>query len=182
MTQTEEILSIIRYAPGPIGAAGIYEQCKGIERMSDVSSLLSQLFSAGKVDRVEITTDKNRRSYAYMLKKVPPAPAPEAETAAAETAAPEAAPARVRKPRAARVQAHEPARAPRPADAAHAADLRESAMPAADPASIADGMLARLKRALPTQLAGDFEITTAPGSITVNVERVEIHISIGVAA
>lgn len=69
MTPSEEILSAIRYAPGPIGVAAIYEQCKRIENISDVSCRLSQLFAQGKVAREEITTANNRKAYAYSLPK-----------------------------------------------------------------------------------------------------------------
>lgn len=90
MTPNEEILSVIRYAPGPIGVAAIYEQCKGIENISDVSSRLSQLFAQGKVARQEITTANNRKGFAYTLPERVPAPA---ETPAAPAATPDVAPA-----------------------------------------------------------------------------------------
>jgi hypothetical protein len=200
LTTTDEILSIIRYAPGPIGAAGIYEQCKQVEDMNNLSSRLSQLHKAGRIVRHEITTINNRKAFAYTL---PGASADGgAEPAAGQSAtpvhgSPPSAPqgdalslgctagkaVRQRKPPkdsvAAALDGVEASLA-----AAKSAPQRESA--AADPAAIADGMLARARHqlgaALRAPLSGGVGITTAPGSITINVERVEIHINIGVAS
>lgn len=87
MSPNDEILSIIRYAPGPIGAAGIYERCKSIENITDVSSRLSQLYAQGKVAREEITTPNNRKGYAYTL----PRPAADRATPNVAVATPDVA-------------------------------------------------------------------------------------------
>lgn len=75
MSPYEEILHIIRNAPGPIGSADIYDKCKSIETIGDVSSRLKQLLDKGKVVREEITTANNRKGFAYSLPNPDAAPA-----------------------------------------------------------------------------------------------------------
>lgn len=165
MTPNEEILQIIRYAPGPIGASAIYEQCKSIENISDVSSRLSQLFNQGKLDRIEITTANNRKGFAYSIKKPGEA---ESAAPAAEPSAP-AAPAAA-KPAAAKTRGKEKAK---PDPVANGLDQVESVLkdsaapdqvtvkealagkqPGADAARLADAIIADIHKQLAPGLEG----------------------------
>lgn len=76
MSPYEEILYIIRNAPGPIGSADIYDKCKSIETIGDVSSRLKQLLDKGKVVREGITTASKRKAFVYSLPTPDAAPAP----------------------------------------------------------------------------------------------------------
>jgi hypothetical protein len=67
MSPNEEIISIIRYAPGPIDTASIYDKCKSVENIKDVSSRLSALYNQGRLARTEIVTANNRKGFAYSI-------------------------------------------------------------------------------------------------------------------
>ncbi|MDT3707456.1 MAG: hypothetical protein ROZ09_11560 [Thiobacillus sp.] len=204
MSPNEEILQVIRYAPGPIGAAGIYEQCKGIENINDVSSRLSQLFAQGKVDRVEITTANNRKGYAYLLPRKgagEAAPAAAAPGAVIETPTTGEAPAPAEAaaaPAAAqpKPERKKPGRKPKADPVAKALDQVEAALkdsPAPNPAAKASPRCDQVAHLLPTdaeklanaiiaktskQLAPlSFERSDAANPIVINIhiEQLDIH-------
>lgn len=204
MTPNEEILSVIRYAPGPIGVAAIYEQCKGIENISDVSSRLSQLFAQGKVARQEITTANNRKGFAYTLPERAPAPAETTATPDATpnvaVATPDVAPPAPQRNLERKPATRKPADAALPItslgeslDGAAGKTARRTPAPKADDAEVArgldlverqqqaerlaDSILARLRRELapiPSTLEG--AAGTAGLHIHVHIARVEVHL------
>lgn len=193
MTPNEEILQIIRYAPGPIGASAIYEKCKSIESISDVSSRLSQLHAQGKVAREEITTPNNRNGFAYTLPK-PAAVHAESDAATdpeTDTAAPAPAPKAKRTPRSrpdpvangldqpeAALKGSAAAVLPAPIPTAVRPGRPEGnapaeGLPGADPARLADAILARLRRQLAPAQAADAGI---PASMSIHIAHLEIHL------
>lgn len=197
MSQNEEILSAIRYAPGPISAVDIYEQCRGIESIKDVSSRLSQLFAQGKVAREEIVTANNRKGFAYSLPKKQPAgeaaaapaeagnPASDIPTLGELLGAPEkpvvpakaAKPARKAKPKADPVAAG----LDQVAAAVSASKVQpETAKPATDAARIADAIIAHLKPLLAPRIGNPLTPVSVDGDrvidIRIHIDQVDIHL------
>lgn len=193
MSPNEEILSAIRYAPGPISAVDIYEQCRGIESIKDVSSRLSQLFAQGKVEREEIVTANNRKGFAYSLPKKQPAgeaaaagiPASDIPTLGELLGAPEkpvvpakaAKPARKAKPKADPVAAG----LDQVAAAVSASKVQpETAKPATDAARIADAIIAHLKPLLAPRIGNPLTPVSVDGDrvidIRIHIDQVDIHL------
>lgn len=196
MSPNEEILSAIRYAPGPISAVDIYEQCRSIESIKDVSSRLSQLFAQGKVARTEITTANNRKGFAYSLPKKQPAAAPEPAHAAepggdeAGTAGDAVIPASTGSLGEQPSAAAKPKRKPKPKADPVAAGLDQVAAvvaaskpppQAAKPAqhgsdaALADAILARVRQQL-QPMEATLESVASPITISVHIEQIDIHL------
>lgn len=185
MTPNEEILQIIRYAPGPIGASAIYEKCKSIESISDVSSRLSQLFNQGKLKREEVITANNRKALAYSIPK----------PGEAESAAPAAAPSAPAAPAAAATDAAAPAAAaPAATKTRGKAKDKDKVTPKAalqgagtihmlpgiDAGRIADAILAKTREQLTRQMStprpAQAEAAVPAFEIHVHIEQVDIHL------
>lgn len=177
MSPNEEIISIIRYAPGPIDAASIYDKCKSIENIKDVSSRLSQLYNQGKLARTEIVTPNNRKGFAYSIPQkiaatnddalpvIPDLPLP--EPTAAASAPKESKPRREK----AKVEA-----AFRQAKKSTAREFAPS------DASLADAIIARLKTDLGPMLRPhigepiEAETRVAGPSVHVYIDQIDIHL------
>ena len=180
MSPNEEILSIIRYAPGPIDTASIYDKCKSIENIKDVSSRLSALYNQGKLARSEIVTPNNRKGFAYsipekgsvangealpMIPDLPPPPEPASASA---------------------VSVPEEPLTPREKGKIEAAFRRAQKSSAREfapsDASLADAIIARLKIDLGPMLRPyigesiEAETRVAGPSIHVHIDQVDIHL------
>lgn len=180
MSPNEEILSIIRYAPGPIDTASIYDKCKSVENIKDVSSRLSQLYNQGKLARTEILTANNRKGFSYSIPQkiaqkdragqdgalpvIPDLPPPPEPSIDAES-----------KPIAEREKGKIEA-------AFHRAKKSTAREFAPSDASLADAIIARLKTDLGPMLrpyiGEPIEAVTGVGglSVHVHIEQVDVHL------
>lgn len=188
-----ELMYLIGRATAPMSSAELYEKCELTDDITNVASTLSELKSQGRIVRVE---GEGRARYALADGITAPAPAGKAgrskavrkdaaahaSTPRGDTLPPIVIPT-LESPLPASATAGQPDGLDKIA-AAHRAPA-EGDHAKAD-ARLADALIARLKRDLAPvfgkPVVSDLDVTTAPGVISINVERVEIHISVGVAA
>lgn len=184
MTPNEEIIQIIRLSPEPISAADIYEQCKSIETIGDVSSRLSQLFARGLIFRNDITTPGNRKGFVCTMKPSeaqvqPPEPA---DTASAPTAPLQGVRPVIETPTLA--TAAKPAKPAKPAKTGKGLDqveaTRQRVAHETTAESLADAILSNAREQISRQLALQEPLmseTAAAGiHITVHIEQVDFHL------
>lgn len=191
-----ELLYLIGRASAPLSGAELYERCELADEIVKVSKALANLQSDGNIVRVP---GEGRARYTLAAGVAAPAPAGKAgrsKTVQADDAA-HFAPLTGIRPMPESCEPGPPAldippqgdpRAKGRAEAAHHAASAERVLGKADKhearrsdESLADAIIARLKRqfgeSMP-RINTDLDITTAPAAITINVQRVEINLSL----
>ena len=202
-TLKAEVLYVIGRATAPLSTPEIYDRCEQAEDVAQISKAVWQLANEGRIERID---GEGRARYRLVDGQKAPAPAGKAGRSKAvqrDDAKRESTAAMAEICGRKNMRRSDPANPPAPAEKNTvaeaekmvAATLRELAAEYSAPpestsnkadASLADAILARLKRDLAPvfgkPVVSDLDISTAPGIITINVERVEIHISVGVQA
>lgn len=184
-----ELLYLLGRAGTPLTSTDLYERCELADEVAKVASTLSALKSQGRIVRVDA---EGRARYALAAGVAAPAPAGKSgrrksrETAEAGPSAPSAPLSGIHP---------DPVSGPPvidiPSLGEQLAGLNGAAgktgdqkiTPDLDQADkrLADAIIARLKRQFGAVMPGinaDLEITTAPAAITINVQRVEINLSL----